>query len=59
MREVIAKEMPDQEDDFAFNHEIFLRGYKAVKAAKHNHFDPDLVERSKRGDPPPSVPRRA
>ncbi|HEX9135449.1 MAG TPA: hypothetical protein VF905_00710 [Nitrospirota bacterium] len=28
------------------NHEIFLRGYKAVKAAKHIRFDPYLVERS-------------
>lgn len=50
MREVIAEEMPDQEDDFAYTHKIFLRGYKAVKAAKHNRFDPDLVVRSKLGD---------
>ena len=46
MREVIAEEMPDREDDFTYNHEISLRGYKAVKAAKDNRFDPDLVERS-------------
>ena len=49
VREGIAEEMPDREDDFAYNHEIFLRGYKAVKAAKHNRFDPDLVEHSIRG----------
>jgi hypothetical protein len=50
MREVIAEEMPDKEDDFCYNHEVFVKGYRAVKAAKHNRFDADLVERSRRGD---------
>jgi hypothetical protein len=27
-----------------------VRNESAVKAAKHNRFDPNLVERSKRGD---------
>ena len=50
MREVIAEEMPYQEDDVNSNHEIFLRGYQAVKKAHFNRFDPDLAERSRRGD---------
>ena len=37
-------------DDFNSNYEVFLKGYREVKAARHNRFDPDLVERSKRGD---------
>ena len=50
MRETIAEECPDKEDDFCYNHEIFVKGYRLVKAAKHNRFDPDLLERSRRGD---------
>jgi hypothetical protein len=50
MRETIAEEMPDRESDFCYDYEIFLRGYEAVKKARHNRFDPELVERSRHGD---------
>ena len=50
MKAVIEEECPERMDDFNSDYETFLRGYKEVKAARHNRFDPDLVERSKRGD---------
>ena len=50
MKKVIEEECPERMDDFNSNYEIFLKGYREVKAAKHNRFDPDLVERSKSGD---------
>jgi len=31
MRETIAEECPDKEDDFCYNHEIFVKGYRLVK----------------------------
>lgn len=50
LAETILEEMPENLSDFESDHATFLRGYAAVKQAYFNKFDPDLVERSKRGD---------
>lgn len=48
--EVLIDQAPDKEDDFSYDYEIFLRGYEAVKKARHNRFDPELVARARKND---------